>query len=273
MKGFAQFEYIDQSDLYKKYSIQEVNAYDNDSGQIINDERWLIDKKGRIYSHKLLETEDDSTFSLDIYFYDNDLLVKTYDIGIWNTRTNKVDTGITIYLFNDNIQVEKSIYSNTRNSDTLKSTYKYNGNLLISRIFYDAYSRVEAIDSIFYYADSTPHIEKHTFFFPEFGSDIRDPIFSKLTYYDTTGTVNLELEFSIENNGQSTPIRSKSFVFQNGKLTEVIRLYLGTYELWGSKMRRTVERYHYDNKGLVIRKEWFSDNKTEPYLKYTYDYK
>lgn len=273
LKGFSQFEYIDQSNLYKKYSIQEVNAYDNDSGQIINDERWLIDKKGRIYSYKLLETKDDSTFSLNIYFFENDLLTKVYDIGIWNTRTNKVDTVTTIYIFNENKQVVRSIYSSTRNSDTLKNTYKYNDNLLIKKTFYDSYSRIQAIDSTFYYTDLTPHIEKRTFFSPEFGSDIREPISSKLTYYDTTGTVNLELEFTIDNNGQSTPVSSKSFVFKNGKLTEIIQLYLGTHELWGSKMRKTVEHYYYDSKGLVIRKEWFSDYKTEPYLVYTYDYK
>src|SRR5690606_14662650 len=120
------------------------------------------------------ETEDDSTFSLDIYFYDNDLLIKTYDIGIWNTRTNKVDTGTTVYYFNDEGELFKSIYFNTRDTDTLKSTYHYSENLLISRTFYDEYSRVKATDSMYYYLNSTPHIVKRTFFFPDFNSDIRD---------------------------------------------------------------------------------------------------
>lgn len=273
-KCLAQFKYIDQSELYKKFSIQEVNAYDkDDSGLTINDERWLIDKKGRIYSHKLLETQDDSTFSHDIYFFENDFLVKSYHIGIWNIKTYKVDTGTTMYLFNNHGQVQKSVYSNTRNTDTIISTYNYIENLLISRTYYDAYSRVKAVDSTFYYANKTPHIEEHTFFFPEFGSDIRVPRSKKLTYYDTTGVISLVLEFSVKRNGQLIPVRSKSFAFQNGKLTEIISLYLGTYRLWGSNLRRTVERYFYDNNGFIIKKEWFSGFNPEPYLVNTYDYK
>src|SRR5687768_952984 len=89
LKALAQFEYIDQTDMYLVHGIKEINAYDNDSGLKINDERWLLDKKGRIISHKLLETEDDSTFSLKLYFFDKDQLAKSLDIGIWNTRTNK----------------------------------------------------------------------------------------------------------------------------------------------------------------------------------------
>jgi hypothetical protein len=272
-KGFAQFEYIDQSDLYKKYSVQEVNAFDNDSGQIINDEKWLIDTNGRIYWHKLLETEDDSTFSLDIYFFEKDLLVKAYEIGIWNTRTNKLDTGQTTYFFNSNELLEKIIYSNTRNHDTLKLICEYNNNILTSRTYYNAYSKIQEIDSIFYYSNLNAHIEQTTYFFSMAGSDIREPISKKLTYYDTTGTINLELDFEFENNGISTLVRSKSFVYKDGKLIQTINLYLETKELWGTELRKTEEYFFYDSKGFVIKKEWYSDNLADPYLLYTYDYK
>jgi hypothetical protein len=273
LKGFAQFEYIDQSELYLEYNIKEVNAYEIDSGQTINDERWVIDKNGRIYSHKLLETEDDSSFSLDKYFFENNQLIKTYDIGIWNTRTNKVDTVTTIYNINENGQAVSSIYSNTRNSDTLRSIFKYNGNLLSSRVFYDAYSRVRAIDSMFYYSNLTTHILQRSSFFPEFGYDNNDPVSKKITYYDTLGLINLELEFNVVSNGKLIPVRSKSFVYETGKLKKTIKLYLGTYEFWGSEMRKTEEFYYYDKKGFVIKKEWYSNNKSDPYLVYTYVYK
>jgi hypothetical protein len=105
------------------------------------------------------------------------------------------------------------------------------------------------------------------------GSDIREPISKKLTYYDTTGTINLELDFEFENNGISTLVRSKSFVYKDGKLIQTINLYLETKELWGTELRKTEEYFFYDSKGFVIKKEWYSDNLADPYLLYTYDYK
>lgn len=269
LKAFAQFDYIEQTGLYIELGIKEINAYDNASRLKINDERWLLDEKGHIFSHKLLETEDDSTFSLKLYFFENDQLAKSFDIGIWNTSTNKLDTGITTYFLNKRGQPIRSTYTNTRNTEKITTIFDYEDERLLRKVFFDSYNRITAIDSIYYYENSIPHVKSKT----DYSSDTLYPSSKMVQYFDTTGTINLELEFNIESNGQLIPIKSKSFVYQNGKLTRIIKLYLGTYELWGNKMKKTEEYYYYDKRNLVIKKEWYTDDKPEPYLVYTYEYR
>ena len=273
LQSLAQFEYVDQSALYIALDIHEVNAYDNDSGQKVNDERWLLDEQGRTYSHKLLETEDDSSFSLKLYFYDNAMLIKSFDIGVWNTSTNKLDTAITTYLLDERGKYLQSVQTNTRNTDRTVTIYDYDGDRPIRSVHTDANGRLDYIDSTYYYKTLVPHIKSKTQFLPIFGTDTLEITRRVLQYFDTTGAINLELEFTDDTYEHLTPIRSKSFVYHNRKLSQTIKLYLGASVGWGMEMRKTEEIYYYDSRGLVIKKEWYSDGSIEPYLVYTYEYK
>lgn len=271
--GFAQFEYVDQSELYRKYGIQEVNAFDNDS-VLVNDQRWLIDEKGRIYSDILLGTQTDSTESLETHIFKNDLLVKSYDIGVWNTRTNKIDTNTTRYSYNEKGQVVSSFQSSTRTTTQTRSTFSYQNDLLSCRTFGDSISGIFAIDSMFYYPNSMLHIKSHTsFLFDFFDANNWVPDRKTSSYYDTTGHILQELAFQIENNHRLTPIRSKTFDYENGKMVRIIVVHLGTVFNYPNGAGRTVEHFYYDNKGFIIMQEWYSGYQTEPYLVYTYDYK
>ena len=258
--------------MYIKYNIKEVNSFYHDSGSVTNDERWLIDEMGRIYSHKLLETEDDPIFDLTEYFYSNDALIKSIHIGFWHSRANKIDTGVTNYNLNGFGKPIQRIYYNTRNNDTLINTYTYEESRLISEIFYDSFSQIHTIDSSYYYDNGVRHIRSRTGFAPIFSLDTVIPDQKMLQYFDTTGNINLEVEFAIDDKGGQTPIRSKSFVYENNRIVRIIALYLGTQE-WETRMRKTEEYFFYDDRGFVTRTEWSSDGKRTPYLVYTFEYK
>lgn len=269
----AQFDYLDQRDLYVKYNIQEVNSFDHDSGSVINDEQWIIDEMGRIYSHKLLETEDDPIFDLTQYFYSNDALIKSIHIGFWHSRANKIDTGVTIYNLNESGKPIQRIYFNTRNNDTLTSICTYEADRFISEIFYDSFSDIYRIDSSNYYNTGVRHISSRTRFAPILSLDTVIPDQKMLQYFDTTGKINLEVEFAIDDNRGQTLIKSKSFVYENNRLVRIIALYLGTQEHLGSRLRKTEEYFFYDDRGFVTKIEWYSDGKRTPYLVYSYEYK
>lgn len=278
---FAQFVYIDQTELYVELDIKEVNSFDNDSGINVNDERWLVDEKGRIISNELLPIYDDSAFSKQLYFYENDKHIKTVHIKfryLSALTSNKVDTSVTTYFFNEKDQVTKSIYTSTRKTDTSVSVYENDEDKFIRKVMYDRNNRVTAIDSVLYYKNGRPHIESRIYFNHYFSISDESKISGKVnSYFDITGLINLVLKLQFNNDGHFIPVESESFVYQNGKLIRTITIDLGTeiiYDsVWDENLRKTETYFYYDERGLVIKEEEYRDGKSEPHYVQTYEYK
>lgn len=176
LKSFAQFEYIDQTELYKKYNITEVTAYFHDSSLVEKDEIWKIDSQGRVNYHELLPEVDDSSFSATIWEYKNHLLYSRKIIGIWNTKTNKVDTAHIEYFYDALGNTVSERHTHTKDKDTLLKTYQYFDGLLVSTKLYNQEQPFWfVVDSTVYYPNEVPKLKSTVKFYnnsPEYKKEL-----------------------------------------------------------------------------------------------------
>lgn len=157
---FAQSFELPPDNVIKKNRIKTITTYFNDDS-IKNElsEVWKFDLDGKLISKQLFDNED-TTLSIDLYFYKDNLLMEYWSVGTWT----EYDTVKTTYFYdnqNRKIKVNTEGKFNPFNGEsngfinTTSFTYlndsivvkKYEGNALTAR--------GSGIDSIIYNKDKT----------------------------------------------------------------------------------------------------------------------
>ena len=95
---FSQTVEVPPDSLIKKYHIKTITSYFNDDS--VKNELslvWKFDFDGRLISKELFDNED-TTLSIRMFFYKENLLMKDWHIGTWL----KYDTVRTTYLYDSN---------------------------------------------------------------------------------------------------------------------------------------------------------------------------
>jgi hypothetical protein len=195
IKSKAQFDYVDQSGLYRKFGITKVNAFFHDSGIVENDEIWKIDSKGRIIYNELLPTNDDSNYSAKIWTYKNDSLVTQMDVGVWNIKTNKVDTALTKYFYDISKNLVEEQHTHTKDKDTLTQIYEYSNGLKIKgRLHNNNQEWLYVSDSVAYYPSKVKKLESTTYYYDG------NAEYKKEFFFDTLGVLQAAVEYGFEDN-------------------------------------------------------------------------
>ena len=242
----AQFDYTDQSELYTKYGITEVNAFFHDSALVENDEMWKFDIKGRIVYDELLPVDDDSSYSATIWNYENDLLINRKHIGIWNTKTNKLDTSLTVFFYDSLNNLIREQHTHTKNQDTLIKEYKYSKGLKVKGTLYNEKQQWwSTIDSISYYDSRSKKTESTTKYYDGY------PVYKKELYFDTLGLIQAAIEFGFDNN-YAVPDRVKIFTYEDGRLIRVKEVGLG--KGFVKTVYYSEVLYEYNDKGLITKR-------------------
>lgn len=117
---FSQSVVLPPDSLIKKSHIKTITTYfHNDStGEDELDCIWKYNSEGNLISSQLFDTED-TTLSIDLYFYKANLLMEDWRIGTWS----KYDTIKTTYFYDDKNRVTKEVTTGKFNP----FDYKANG--------------------------------------------------------------------------------------------------------------------------------------------------
>lgn len=242
----AQFDYVDQSELYTKYGITQVNAFFHDSTLVENDEMWKVDIKGRIVYDELLPDDDDSSYSATIWTFENDLLINRKHIGIWNTKTNKLDTSLTVFFYDSLNNLIREQHTHTKDQDTLIKEYESSEGLKVKGTFYNEKQQWWYMtDSIAYYDSRTRKTESTIKYYDGY------PEYKKELYFDTLGRIQAEIEFGFDNNC-AVPDRVKNFIYEDGRLIRVKEVVLGTGFVKTVYFSEIL--YEYNDKGLITKR-------------------
>lgn len=242
----AQFDYVDQRELYRKYGITLVNAFFHDSALVENDEMWKVDDNGRITYNELLPVDDDSSYSATIWTYETDRLITRANIGIWNTRSNKLDTSSTEYFYNSSNNLIKEQHTHTKDQDTLSKEYEYSKGLKIKGTLYNKQQQWwYTTDSIAYYDSGTKKTESTTKYYGGY------PEYKKDQYFDTLGLIQAEIEFGFDNNC-AVSNRVKNFIYEDSRLIRIKEVGLGTGFV--KTVYYSEILYDYNDKGLIAKR-------------------
>lgn len=259
----AQFDYVNQSELYIKYGITEVNAFFHDSTLIENDEMWKVDIKGNIIYNELLPVDDDSSYSATIWTYENDLLMNRKTIGVWNTKTNKIDTSLTVFFYDSLNNLIREKHTHTIDQDTLTRDYEYSKGLKVKRTFYNKKQQWWSMtDSITYYDSRTKKSESTTKYYDGYQE------YKKELYFDTLGMIQAEIEFGYDNNC-AIPNRIKNFTYGDGRLIRIKEVGLGTGFV--ITVHHSEILYEYNKKGLITKRSRLNNGIVISYS--TFEYK
>ena len=243
LKSIAQFEYIEQTELYKKYNITEVTAYFHDSTLVEEVEVWKINSNGQLVYRELLPVDGDSSLSTTILEYENHLLLSQKSIGVWNIKTNKIDTAHVQYYYDNNGNVVKEQHIHTKDQDTLIKDYQYlNGLLISTRLYNQDQSFWFVVDSTVYYPSTIPKLKSTVKFYN------KSPEYKKELFFDTQGVLQSEIEYSFDRK-IFNPVKIKIFIYNNEKLIRIKEVLLGTN--FTKKVYTYEKVYEYDNKGLL----------------------
>ena len=262
LKSIAQFEYIDQSELYSKYGITTVNAFFHDSDSVENNELWKIDKVGRVIYNELTPVEDDSSLSATIWKYQDHLLIARKNIGVWNVNTNKIDTALTEFFYDESGQLIQERQTDTKGNDTLIKDYNYlNGLQVAAKLYIKNQHWWDVVDTTIYYPAKTPKLKATINYSNE------HPEYKKELFYDSLGVLQIEVEYAFDGN-VFTLENVKTFIYEHGKLSRIKEVFLGTGFV--KKVHAYEKIYEYNDKGLVSKCLRFQDGELINYNSYDY---
>ncbi len=246
LNSMAQFNYTDQSELYTKYGITEVNAFFHDSALVENYEMWKVDIKGRIVYDELLPVDDDSSYSAEIWTYENDQLISRTNIGIWNTKTNKLDTSLTVFFYDSSNNLIREQHTDTKDQDTLIKEYEYSEGLKVKGTLYNEKQEWWYMtDSIVYYDSRTKKTESITKYYngnPEYKTEL---------YFDTLGVIQAEIKYVFDRNC-AIPYQVKNFVYEDGRLIRIKEVHLGAGFV--KTVFYSEILYKYNDQGLITKR-------------------
>lgn len=204
----------------------------NDSNTVSYLDVWKYDSIGRIYFHQLIDKDTseggDTTFCGDYYFYNKNGLVESWNIGVWNVRTMKVDTAVTKYYYNKQDSLVRETYKNPALDDDHSVLYTYMNGHRVKEIYKDTLTNSErVVDSLVYSPDG-----KLNFEFKGWEKGIKYEYnnyqqLSRITEYygwDTSWTERItsfyyntgQLSMDIENDSDLSPKRKKGFYCRRG---------------------------------------------------------
>ena len=157
---FAQSVELPPYSIIKINRIKTITTYFNDDS-IKNElsEVWKFDLDGKLISKQLFDNED-TTLSIDLYFYKDNLLMEYWRIGTWL----KYDTVRTVYLYDRNNRMTKEITTGKFNPFDSKAngfqnsvTYTYiNDTITLKKYEGDGRTyRGSGVDSIVYNPEKT----------------------------------------------------------------------------------------------------------------------
>ena len=262
LHSMAQFEYIDQSELYSKHKITTVRGFFHIDQTRENDELWRIDSKGRVVSHELLSTGNDTTISKTEWSFENDRMVLQEKIGIWNTLTYSLDTSLTEYFYNNSNQLIRSQNTHTRNQDTLITDYLYSDQVMQKTLYNPHQLWWDQIESIEFYKSKYPK-KKTTFLC----MDESTP-FKKEVYFDELGAVQVEIEYNQEIN-HYIPTKIKNFIYEKGKLIRTKQVYF--HNLINTGISTSEVTYHYNKLGLLQQQTSLGNGTITSYNSFEYE--
>lgn len=260
--SLAQFDYIDQSELYKKHGVTEVQSFFHDSTLIERAEAWRIDSEGRMIHQEYLPRDDDSSYSEITWTYANDQLSRRMEIGVWNISSNKLDTALTEYFYTSEGNVSEERSCNTKDQDTLLHVYLYRDeHLVIGRLYNPHQPWWYWTDSIEPYSSGFPKLKSTTSYYD--GA----PEYRKEQYLDTLRRIQVEIEYEFTG-ACSKPVRTRTFTYDGGQLKSIKTVFLGNglpKTVFSSEIT-----YGYNDQGLVTNQSRRRDGAVWNYDTYRY---
>ena len=240
---FAQSVELPPDSVIKKNRIKTITTYFNDDS-IKNElsEVWKFDIDGKLISKQLFDNED-TTLSIDLYFYKDNLLVEYWRIGTWL----EYDTVRTAYLYDSNKRITKEIttgkfnpFDTKANGFTNSVTYTYiNDTLTLKKYEGDGRTyRGSGVDSIVYNSNKTM---KYLF---------NVSIDLKISYkYNEQRQLISETQTSISTSNRT--FHYTHYLYDKGQLTKEI---IG-HSMTGEKEKNSEQEYFYihDEKGLITK--------------------
>lgn len=246
LNSLAQFDYTDQSALYIKYGITEVNVFFHDSARVVKDEIWKVDFNGRTVYKEFPPLDDDSIYSAITWNYENDLLMNRMHIGVWNMETNKLDTSLTVFIYDSLNHLIREEHTHTRNQDTLIKEYDYSNGLKVKGTLSNTKQHWWSItDSIVYYDSRSEKTVSTTRYFDGY------PKYKRELYLDTLGLIQTAIESGFDNNC-AVPDRIKTFTYEEGRLIRVKEIFLGTGYVQNVYYSEVL--YEYNDQGLITKR-------------------
>jgi len=266
LRLLAQIDHVDQSELYKKYAITEVNAFYHDSNLVENDELWKIDFEGRMIYKENPTIDEDSLVSNKIWTYLSNKLVTLHEIYTRKTKSNKLDTALTTYFYNSENKLIREQKTYTYNQDTLIKDYEYiDGRRVKGKLYNPQQSWWHVTDSVIYY----PYYPTAVIRFKSLSSYYNGYLeFKKEMYHDTLGILQVQLEYWLEEDSMVNR-NVKTYIYENMRLSRIKEVKLG----WQSHVNvsNTEDIFDYNDMGLVSKRTRLVDGEVIDF--YTYDYK
>lgn len=240
---FAQSVELPPDSVIKKNRIKTITTYFNDDS-IKNElsEVWKFDLYGKLISKQLFNNED-TTLSIDLYFYKGNFLMEYWRIGTWL----KYDTVRTVYLYDSNNRMTKEIYSGKFNPFDSKAngfkncvTYTYiNDTIALKKYEGDGLTyRGSGVDSLVYNPNKTLKYLYNV------------SIDLKISYkYNEQRQLISETQTSISN--PNLTFHYNHYFYDKGQLNKEI---IG-HSMTGEKEKNSEQEYFYINneKGLITK--------------------
>ncbi len=243
LTSLAQFEYIDQRELYKKHRITEVRSAFHDSTFMESAEVWRIDPEGRISHQEYLPTVDDSTYSATTWTYADNRLLSRMQIGTWNMISSKLDTALTEYFYSSAGNLIEERLTNTKDTDTLLHVYSYlDEHAVVGRLHNPHQSWWYRADSIISYPTGLPKTKSTTSYYDG------TPEYRKEQYLDTLARIQFEIEYKFTD-PCPVPTITRTFSYDGDQLQSIRTVFLGNglpQTVFSSEIT-----YGYDDRGLV----------------------
>ncbi|MCF8218670.1 MAG: hypothetical protein K9J21_06780 [Bacteroidales bacterium] len=265
----AQFEYIDQTDLYIENNINKVSSYFHDVDTVGLFDIWEVDTLGKITSKK--EIYDDSTYSLTTYKYNDGLLNEVISRWFYSLLSNEIlntknsNYSKQEYFYNDSNLLIKVHETNSKDNDTIITKYSYSNGLKIkSKTKNTKHNNWLIIDTLEYY-DSNEIKIKTTLQYRE-----GTLVFGTKRYYDTSGIIQAEINFDINRNCFDTKT-IKTFIYDNNKLVRIKETILPGNQPFFKGLHTSEDKFTYDKNGLIIRVSRFVNGKLLNYDTYRYE--
>ena len=242
----------------KVHKITSYFHYDSSDSELSN--IWIFDKKGRIVSNQLFD-EEDSTLDIELFFYDNNLLIEEWHIGTWLQH----DTVKTKYYYNNQNKVTKEIRTgshipnkdkvNLRFTNTITYSYSNNNTLIKKYEASDNFFRNSGIDSLIY------NIKNELIYCFNLNIGIK----TSYKYNNRNQLIQITNSSLTDTNRTQSSI---DFLYKNGYLTKEIQKWTGLNYKYISNAYPNEIIYLYDDRNLykkIIRENNFDTYEYEFY--------
>lgn len=256
--SFAQFTYIDQSELYVSIGISCVLQKSDETNSYSAERLWSIDSFGRVTSMEILSSNENTDFTGDKFTYQNDLLKKKLEIYDFDPSTEKNDTIFIDYYYDTENNLTKEVSTYSTDCDTSIRYYSYKDGQVICSTRLEITSKYLQ-DSVYYDYDTNKILKTKTI--KHFDENFIW-LLVKMNYSQNRLKSQVEYYY-----GMDYPSSIKVFYY-NKKLIEIqtlnIELYLGQQNITYK------EEIEYNDFGLVSKITSYRNDELEKIETYIY---